>query len=44
MQLITGMIYKGPGVIKEINKGLVRLLEKDGYTNISQAVGNENKR
>jgi dihydroorotate dehydrogenase len=44
VQLITGMIYKGPGVIKEINKGLVRLLEKDGYTNISQAVGNENKR
>lgn len=39
VQLITGMIYKGPGVIKEINKGLVRLLERDGYDNISQAIG-----
>ncbi len=39
VQLITGMIYKGPGVIKEINKGLVRLLEADGYSNISEAIG-----
>ncbi len=42
VQLITGMIYKGPGVIKEINKGLVRLLEADGYSNISKAVGMNN--
>jgi|SRR3989344_2809245 len=39
VQLITGMIYKGPGVIKEINKGLVKLLNKEGYSNISNAVG-----
>jgi len=39
VQLITGMIYRGPGTIKEINKGLVKLLKADGYTNISQAVG-----
>ena len=39
VQLITGMIYKGPALIKEINKGLVQLLEKDGYKNISEAIG-----
>ena len=39
LQLITGMIYYGPGTIKEINKGLVKLIKKDRYTNISEAVG-----
>ncbi len=39
IQIITSMIYEGPGVIKKINKGLVRLLEKDGYKNISEAIG-----
>lgn len=39
LQIITGMIYQGPQVISEINKGLVRLLEKDGFNNISEAVG-----
>ncbi|MFH0926668.1 MAG: quinone-dependent dihydroorotate dehydrogenase, partial [bacterium] len=44
VQLITGMIYEGPQLIGEINKGLVKLLKKDGYTNISQAVGSINRR
>ncbi len=39
VQLITGMIYEGPQLIGEINKGLVHLLHKDGFDNISQAVG-----
>lgn len=39
VQLITGMIYEGPSLIKEINKGLVKLLEKDGFKNIQEAVG-----
>ena len=39
VQLITGMIYNGPGLIKEINKGLVKLLEKDGFSNVNQAIG-----
>ncbi|MBI5392838.1 quinone-dependent dihydroorotate dehydrogenase [Candidatus Woesearchaeota archaeon] len=42
IQLITGMIYEGPQAISEINQGLVKLLEKDGYNNISEAVGKEN--
>jgi len=39
IQLITGMIYEGPQLIGEINEGLVELMERDGYSNISEAVG-----
>ena len=39
VQLVTGMIYEGPAVIKKINKELVSLLEKDGYSNIRDAIG-----
>lgn len=39
IQLITGMVYLGPQVIKEINQGLVDLLKADGFSNISEAVG-----
>ncbi len=43
IQLITGMIYQGPQVISEINHGLVQLLKKDGFTNVSDAVGVDNR-
>jgi dihydroorotate dehydrogenase len=39
VQLITGMIYEGPQLIGEINAGLVELLKRDGYKNISDAIG-----
>jgi dihydroorotate dehydrogenase len=39
VQLITGMIFEGPQIISDINRGLVKLLQQDGYTNISQAIG-----
>ncbi len=39
VQMITGMIFEGPQVISEINRGLVDLLERDGFTNIGHAVG-----
>jgi len=43
IQLFTGMIFEGPQVVSEINQGLVNLLQKDGFSNISQAIGVENK-
>lgn len=43
VQLITGMIYQGPTLIADINLGLSRLLARDGYTHISQAVGTKVK-
>lgn len=39
VQLITGMIYMGPQQIGTINKKLVKLLERDGYKNIRDAIG-----
>jgi dihydroorotate dehydrogenase len=41
VQVYTGFIYEGPLMVKAINRGLVRLLEKDGYKNITEAVGKE---
>lgn len=42
LQLITGMIFNGPQAISEINLGLVKLLRRDGFKNISEAVGADN--
>ncbi|MED4401390.1 quinone-dependent dihydroorotate dehydrogenase [Metabacillus fastidiosus] len=39
VQVYTGMIYEGPGIAKAINKRLVQLMERDGFTNISQVIG-----
>lgn len=39
LQLVTGLIYGGPRTISEINKGLVKLLKRDGYESIAQAIG-----
>jgi len=36
------MIFEGPQVVSEINQGLVKLLKKDGFSNISQAIGKDN--
>ncbi|QQS38409.1 quinone-dependent dihydroorotate dehydrogenase [Candidatus Woesebacteria bacterium] len=43
VQLITGMIYQGPQLIAQINEGIVDLMKKDGYKNLSEAVGKEVK-
>lgn len=39
IQIITGMIFEGPQLVSEINRGLVALLNKDGFQSISDAVG-----
>lgn len=39
VQLYTGFVYKGFGLIEEINKGLVEFLRRDGFNNIAEAVG-----
>jgi dihydroorotate dehydrogenase len=43
VQLITGLIFEGPQLVSQINYELVGLLRKDGFTNISQAVGVNSK-
>jgi len=39
VQIYTGLIYKGPGLARAINTGLLHLLQRDGFTHVSQAVG-----
>ena len=36
IELITGLVYEGPSVLKQINSGLVDLLKKDGLSNVSE--------
>ena len=43
LQLYTALCYQGTGLIKEIGNGLSHLLEKDGYSNIAEAVGIEHQ-
>lgn len=39
VQIYSALVYKGPGLAKAINRGLVRLLERDGFASISDAIG-----
>jgi len=39
VQLITGMIYAGPLLPAEINSDLSDLIKKDGFKNVSEAIG-----
>ncbi len=39
VQLYTGMVYKGPGIVKDIKKELISILKKENLKNIDQAVG-----
>lgn len=39
VELATGMIFEGPQLIGEINRGLIQLLKQDGFYNISSAIG-----
>lgn len=39
VQLYTALIYEGPTVARDINRGLLELLERDGFNSIEKAVG-----
>ena len=39
VQLYTGMVYKGPGIVKNIKKELIQILKKEKIKNIQQAIG-----
>ena len=39
IQVYSMLIYNGPKMIKEINEGLTKLIEADGYSNITEAIG-----
>ena len=39
VQIYTGLIFGGPDMIRDINLELIELIQEDGYTNITQAIG-----
>ena len=41
VQLYTGMIYKGPGLARQIAAGLSILLRRDGFRSVAEAVGTD---
>jgi len=43
VQVYSAIVFKGPDLIMNINKGLVELLEADGYKHISEAIGADRK-
>ena len=38
-QLYTGLVYEGPSLARDINEGLLDLLERDGFDSVEDAVG-----
>lgn len=39
VQLLTALVYEGPGVVRRIVDGLPALLQRDGFGSIAEAVG-----
>ena len=42
VQLYTGMVYKGPTIASKINKELDEIVKREGFKNISEAIGTKN--
>lgn len=41
VQLYSAMVYEGPGLPMRITRGLKRLMQRDGFSSIAEAVGTE---
>ena len=39
VQLYTGFIYEGPGIVKRINEGLAEILDREGFKSLDDAIG-----
>ncbi len=39
VEIYTGLVYEGPGINRQLYKGLGELLKRDGFTHISQVIG-----
>jgi dihydroorotate dehydrogenase len=39
VQLLTALIYQGPGVVRTITRGLAQLLARDGVNHVADIVG-----
>jgi dihydroorotate dehydrogenase len=43
IQIYTGFIYEGPSVVREINEGLRRIVSREGFVSLDEAVGSRAK-
>ena len=43
VQLYSALVFKGPGIVRQINAGLAHLLERDGFARVEDAVGIDNQ-
>lgn len=41
VQLYSALVYEGPGLARKIAAGIERLMERDGFSSIADAVGSE---
>lgn len=41
VQLYSAMVYKGPGIARQVLRGLDRLMKAEGFASIAEAVGSE---
>jgi dihydroorotate dehydrogenase len=39
VQSYSGLIFEGPSMVRKINEELLELIAKDGYSNITEAIG-----
>jgi dihydroorotate dehydrogenase len=39
LQVYTGLVYRGPSLVRIVRRGLTRLLARDGFRDIAAAVG-----
>ena len=43
VQLYSAMVFRGPGIVRQVNAGLARLLAQDGLGSVAEAVGVDNE-
>jgi dihydroorotate dehydrogenase len=41
VQIYSALVYHGPGLALKISRQLLKLLQRDGFANISDAVGTD---
>ncbi len=39
VQLYTSLVYEGPLLLKRLNKGVLKRLTQDGFSNVEEVMG-----
>jgi dihydroorotate dehydrogenase len=43
IQIYSSLIFKGPSLPRDINRGILKLMKRDGFSNISEVIGSDRK-